>query len=386
MKKTRDFNQVTKDFTIDQYLHQLVGFDVEEESLLYHACSMVWQLPTEGSMPNSLDVALLLSELGSDETTLIAALLSSTRLIKNADEDDIKRIFGGEIMRLVTSVIQLHEFHGERDESSPEQVERLRRMLLSMVDDIRAVLIKLAFRVQRLRQLSLASESEQQEIAQESLEIFAPIANRLGIGQLKWELEDIAFRIVEPQSYKRIAKALEENRASRETYIADFVADQVYKVYRRRGVVVGLSGGVDSAVMTEISVRAIGKEKVVGLEESLKQFQSDGTRVKTRFLANISHDIRTPMNAIIGFSHLLGEEDVDGNQRDAYINHITKNSNSLLNMMENLIDLTLIETGALKLNEEKVGIYPMMKELYPISVHREQQIQSVFDFLRNDEC
>ena len=80
------------------------------------------------------------------------------------------------------------------------------------------------------------------------------------------------------------------------------------------------------------------EEKVAWLESTLKQFQSDGTRVKTRFLSNISHEIRTPMNAIIGFSHLLGEEDVDGDQRDAYINHITRNSNSLLNMMDNLID------------------------------------------------
>ena len=104
--------------------------------------------------------------------------------------------------------------------------------------------------------------------------------------------------------------------------------------------------------------------KVVRLENSLKQFQSDGTRVKTRFLSSISHELRTPMNAIIGFSHLLGEEDVDGNQRDAYINHISRNSNSLLNMMDNLIDLTLIETGALKLNEDKVDVYPLVKELY----------------------
>lgn len=104
--------------------------------------------------------------------------------------------------------------------------------------------------------------------------------------------------------------------------------------------------------------------KVEHLEDSLKQFQNDGTRVKTRFLSNISHEIRTPMNAIIGFSHLLGEENVNGNQRSAYIDHISRNSNSLLNMMDNLIDLTLIETGALKLNEEKVDIYPLMKELY----------------------
>lgn len=106
------------------------------------------------------------------------------------------------------------------------------------------------------------------------------------------------------------------------------------------------------------------EEKVAWLEGTLKQFQSDGTRVKTRFLSNISHEIRTPMNAIIGFSHLLGEDDVDGSQRDAYINHITRNSSSLLNMMDNLIDLSLIETGNLKLKEEEVMIYPLIKKLY----------------------
>jgi K+-sensing histidine kinase KdpD len=106
------------------------------------------------------------------------------------------------------------------------------------------------------------------------------------------------------------------------------------------------------------------EQKVARLEDTLKQFQSDGTRVKTRFLSNISHEIRTPMNAIIGFSHLLGDEDVDGNHRDAYIDHITRNSNSLLSMMDNLIDLTLIETGNLQLNEEEIAIYDLLKDLY----------------------
>lgn len=106
------------------------------------------------------------------------------------------------------------------------------------------------------------------------------------------------------------------------------------------------------------------EQKVAQLEETLKQFQSDGTRVQTRFLSNISHEIRTPMNAIIGFSHLLGDEDVDGNQREAYIDHITRNSDSLLNIMDNLIDLTLVETGNLQLNEDEVAIYDLLKGLY----------------------
>ncbi len=235
MKTTRDFNQITKDFTIDQYLHQLVGYDVEEDSLLRHACKMVWQLPTEGSMPNSLDVALLLSELGSDETTLIVALLSSARLMKSAATDEIEHIFGDEIAHLVSSVMQLHQFHGERDDSSPEQVERLRRMLLSMVDDIRAVLIKLAFRVQRLRQLKLSPLDEQQEIAQESLDIFAPIANRLGIGQLKWELEDLAFRYLEPETYKSIAKSLDGKIEQREQFITD-VVEKIKQIANKEGI------------------------------------------------------------------------------------------------------------------------------------------------------
>lgn len=249
MQKTRYFNQITKDFTIDQYLHQLVGFDVEENNLLRLACERVWDLPATDALPNPLDVALLLSELGCDETTLIVALLSSTTSIKTVisrdgrhversreggatDLDELQKIYGKDIIKLVKSVIQLHKFHGKQDEASPEQVERLRRMLLSMVDDVRAVLIKLAYRVQRLRQLKLADLVEQQEIARESLEIFAPIANRLGIGQLKWELEDLAFRYLEPDTYRQIAKNLQEKREQREQFITEIV-DKIKQIISR---------------------------------------------------------------------------------------------------------------------------------------------------------
>ncbi|HHO59628.1 MAG TPA: GTP diphosphokinase [Thiotrichales bacterium] len=199
------------------------GAPVGENSLLRLACEHVWDLPAEGSMPSSLDVALLLSELGVDETTLIVALLSSTLLQKQVKPEELEQQFGGKIVRLMNSVLQLHRFQSGDENTTPEQAERLRRMLLSMVDDVRAVLIKLAFRVQRLRQLKLSSPQEQQAVARESLDIFAPIANRLGIGQLKWELEDLAFRYLQPDTYKTVAAHLAEKRDERERFIHDVV-------------------------------------------------------------------------------------------------------------------------------------------------------------------
>ena len=235
MQKTHNFNRITKDFTIDQYLHHLAGVDIEENSLLRHACVQVWNQSTEATLPNSLDVALLLSELGADETTLIATLLSSQTLLKTLDFNQLTKTYGENIVKLIQSVARLHRFHSTQDEVSPEQVERLRRMLLSMVDDVRAVLIKLAFRVQRLRQLKLADSDEQLDVARESLDIFAPIANRLGIGQLKWELEDLAFRYLEPDTYKSIAEDLHEKREEREQFIVD-VVEKIRQITRQEAV------------------------------------------------------------------------------------------------------------------------------------------------------
>ncbi|UCB55125.1 MAG: GTP diphosphokinase [Thiotrichales bacterium] len=224
MRATRQYNLVQQTYSIDEYLGKIAGKPVTEDSLLYKACLQVWELEPDPGMPSSLDVALLLSELGSDETTLIVSLLSTTRLINSADPKQLEAAFGEKIMRLVNNVCQLHSLQTHRKKKeTPEQAERLRRMLLSMVEDVRVVLIKLAFRVQRLRQLSEVDTDTRFDVAQESLDIFAPIANRLGIGQLKWELEDLSFRYLEPSTYKRIAKYLEETRDSREQFIHDVV-------------------------------------------------------------------------------------------------------------------------------------------------------------------
>jgi GTP pyrophosphokinase len=224
MRATRQYNLVQQTYSIDEYLKKIAGKPVAEDSLLYKACQRVWELEPTPGLPSSLDVALLLSELGSDETTLIVSLLSATRLIESQHTDELKAIFGDKITRLVNNVCQLHSIQThQQNKETPEQAERLRRMLLSMVEDVRVVLIKLAFRVQRLRQLGEVDIETRYAVAQESLDIFAPIANRLGIGQLKWELEDLSFRHLEPSTYKRIAKYLEETRDSREQFIHDVV-------------------------------------------------------------------------------------------------------------------------------------------------------------------
>lgn len=223
MQSTRQHSQITRRYSLDEYV-QLIARSIDDATLLRKACEVVWDLPADKDMPSSLDVALLLSELGSDETTLIVSLLSTSQLMESPQAADLESIFGPKIMSMVKNVCQLHAFKSYDIDDTPGQAERLRRMLLSMVEDVRVVLIKLAYRVQRLRQLKQASPEQQQAVARETLDIFAPIANRLGIGQLKWELEDLSFRYLEPETYRRIASYLAEKREEREQFIAQVVA------------------------------------------------------------------------------------------------------------------------------------------------------------------
>lgn len=179
----------------------------------------------EPALPSGLDVALILQQLGADEESIIAAILGDPRLRTVFVYEQTQREFGTTVADLVKNINWLNTFKEWKEEGLevPEQAERLRRMLLAMVDDVRAVLIKLAFRIQRLRLLHLDNEKTRLSIARETLEIYAPLANRLGVGQVKWELEDLAFRYLEPQTYKQIAKSLEETRSERETYVQTFV-------------------------------------------------------------------------------------------------------------------------------------------------------------------
>ncbi len=175
--------------------------------------------------PDALHVAAQLKHMRADVPIIVSALLGTNVAAKEYSSDFVREQYGQEIAQLTEGVRWLNELDITVAFGSKDRAETLRRMVLSMVEDVRVVLVKLAYRTQRLYDFVKTPKYNCVDVAKETLSVYAPLANRLGLGQLKWELEDIAFRIVEPQSYKRIAKALEENRAAREAYITSFVEE-----------------------------------------------------------------------------------------------------------------------------------------------------------------
>jgi GTP pyrophosphokinase len=204
------------------------GFSAPDIEQINRALAIIAQIPDDPHYfrPKGVEVAAILMEFNVDLNTILAAVLSDPRLAHLDPLPDIKEQFGDTVAALVNDVNWLNKLtvYSLEMTDQPRQAETMRRMLLSMTQDVRAVLIKLAYRVQRLKVLPRESYEIRRFIAQETLDIYAPIANRMGIHQLKWELEDMAFRYLEPQSYLRIAKSLSDSRVQREHCINKFIA------------------------------------------------------------------------------------------------------------------------------------------------------------------
>jgi len=192
-----------------------------------------------------LAVADLLADLGMDHEVVAAALLHEPVVLGRIKPSALREDFGPAIARLVDGIVKLDAI-GELHQSghhAGRQLESLRKMLLAMAQDIRVVLIKLAMRLHALRQLGQRPAEEQRRIAKETLDIFSPLANRLGIGRVKWEMEDLALRYLEPAVYKQIAVALDQRRADREQYI-DQVMDELRDHLQQAGIRAEVSGRV----------------------------------------------------------------------------------------------------------------------------------------------
>ncbi|MCG8400334.1 MAG: bifunctional (p)ppGpp synthetase/guanosine-3',5'-bis(diphosphate) 3'-pyrophosphohydrolase [Firmicutes bacterium] len=162
-------------------------------------------------------IALILADLELDMDTLVAGLLHDTVEDTGVTLEELQKNFGPDIAGLVDGVTKLSRL--EYRSKMERQVENLRKMFLAMARDIRVVLIKLADRLHNMRTLHHHQERKQKEIAQETLEIFAPLAHRLGIYRLKWELEDLAFRFIESEKYHELAELVARTRDKREEYI-----------------------------------------------------------------------------------------------------------------------------------------------------------------------
>ena len=215
--------------------------------------------------PRGIDVARILHHVRVDADTLVAALLSDPWIRDHVEERTLERQFGEHMAGLVRKVNWLNtfdEYHRSLNKE-PDQAELLRNMLLAVVNDVRAVLIKLAYRLQRLRLLKLdTDEARRRAIAQETLDLFTPIANRLGVSQLKWEMEDLAFRHLEPEAYRHLAKSLDANRAARENFIQHFITELRGKLESA-----GLTGRVYGRPKHLYSIHRKMERKALALDE-----------------------------------------------------------------------------------------------------------------------
>jgi GTP pyrophosphokinase len=167
-------------------------------------------------------VAGLLRDLGGSSSMVAAGFLHDVVEDTDVTLEELEQRFGEDVSRLVEGVTKLSKFNFSS--KTERQAENFRRMFLAMAQDIRVIVVKLADRLHNMRTLEHLRPEKQRRIAQETLEIFAPLANRLGIGRFKWELEDLSFKYLEPNAYKQMRDLVMDRRADREAYLDEAIA------------------------------------------------------------------------------------------------------------------------------------------------------------------
>ena len=193
----------------------------------------------EPYVTHPLAVARILSEMGLDPIAVTAALLHDIPEDTEYSLDDVEEHFGADVARLVSGVTKLSKFSTLTHEQ--QQAENIRKMFLAMAEDIRVVLIKLADRLHNMRTLTALPPAKQLRIARQTAEIYAPLAERLGIWQIKWELEDLSFKIMDPDAYHEVAGQLESHRKGREVYVRRAM-EELQVALAEAGITAELSG------------------------------------------------------------------------------------------------------------------------------------------------
>jgi GTP pyrophosphokinase len=237
-----------------------VDMNVDEQALLRRAAQWASEALGDQCTPSgerlidhALGSASILCGIQADPATRTAALLVASSEVLQPDLnrgrqlDPIKDQFGAEVSRLVQGTRELLRLSGiasaasDGSDDAPMQKEMLRKMLLAMAADLRIVLLRLASRLQTLRWHASAKVPCRPALARETLDLYTPLANRLGIWQIKWEMEDLAFRFTDPARYKEIAGLLEEKRTEREQFIAQTV-EQLTSALKKMGIAADVTG------------------------------------------------------------------------------------------------------------------------------------------------
>lgn len=184
-------------------------------------------------------VALLLADLNMDTATIIAGLLHDVIEDTNISYEKIKEEFGEEVADLVDGVTKLKKLQYKTKQEN--QAENLRKMVIAMAKDIRVIIVKLADRLHNMRTLEYMTDEKKKEKAIETLEIYAPIAHRLGISKIKWELEDLSLRYLDPENYYSLVEKVSKKRLEREAFIKQ-ITDELYEKLGEMSIKCEISG------------------------------------------------------------------------------------------------------------------------------------------------
>ncbi len=218
----------------------------------------------EPYVEHCLEVAFVLAELHMDSTTIAAGLVHDVVEDTSFTLEDVRREFGDEVAELVDGVTKIGAVHFNSLEE--QQVEYFRKMLLSMAKDIRVILIKLADRLHNMRTLGAMPPEKQKRIAQETRDVYCPLAHRLGINKTKIELEDLCFKYLEPEVYQELAVQIKERKEERDAYILE-VTVPIKEALARDGILGTVSGRAKhlDSVYRKIRVRKVPFEEIYDL-------------------------------------------------------------------------------------------------------------------------
>lgn len=288
----KNIQQTLKDgFNYADWLAR-VGVDRSPDELqqldsVYHLMEGVVEhqqhLSGESELLRALNISEILAGLGVDTETLLAAMAHGLLSVSVITLEEIKKQFGDTVANLVDGVnkmqiVDSYQIHDTNKSYDKQHMESVRKLLLALAQDVRVVLIKLAERLQVMRYMRNLAEPVQRELAKETKDIYAPMASRLGIWQLKWELEDLAFRYLEPDAYQKVAAMLDERRVDRENYIKK-ATRSLEKELKKSGIEAEVTGRPKHI----FSIWSKMKQKEVGFSEV---FDVRATRVLVNNVAN----------------------------------------------------------------------------------------------------